>query len=358
MKLNFDGIHLEKRYEYVGQDYALTVWGEYFDAIPQGLKLADFSIEEMQKLNFDGAYIAWYRDERGELVFRGHEDMLFMFYCVDGDTVFFSDNYYELVRKYKQVTWDLKAVSDYFEDAWNNIAKHDRTPLKEIRKFDIWSYLLLLPGTEEYQVGNWENVPKTKQYTARTMEAFKKELFDVMDRYLAKIHAAYDDIAIPVSAGTDANLLAARWSRLFPEEKTVFFTSKINDVTDESQIAACMQEVITSPIRYVTVNTEEKDLLALLRAYIDKYLPPRALIEISEQQFITALWENGIRGMHLSGMGADGQFGDFGGEYRQLMNEKLRRLHFVQAWNIYKAIAVSFTSDGGGTRLLILPVPA
>lgn len=357
MKLNFDGIHLKKCYESKSSDNSLTIWGDYFVDVPSDLRLSNCSLEELQKLNFDGAYIAYYRDVWGEVVFRGCQDLLFTFYCCYGDTIYFSDDYYELARKYDCLTWNLNAVSDYFEDSWNNIAKYDRTPLKEIHKLDTWSYMFLDMNGSEYRIGCWKNLQRENQYTIHGMEAFKKAFFEVMDYYLLKIHDRHREVAIPVSGGIDANLIAARWSMLFPNEKTDFFTSKVDDITDESQLASSMQKVITSPIHYIPIKMEsEKDLISLLKEYIERYLPPRFFNEINERQFIMSLWKNNIRGAHLNGMGADGQFGDFGGEYLALMYEKLCKFKFIQALNIYKAITISF--QGGGIVLRIISIPA
>lgn len=346
MKLDFSGISLGKSYEHIGKDHSLTVWGEYYQDIPDDLELTSFDVTELQKLNFDGAYIACYRGPQGEIVFHGSQDLIFIYYCIADGVIYFSDDYYHLVEKYDHVTWDLNAISDYFEDAWNNIAKYDRTPLKEIHKFDIWTYMMIAPAAEAYQIGCWKNIRKERAYTIHTMEAFKRDFLETLDYYLTNIHDRYHDVAVPVSGGIDANLIAARWSQLFPHDKTIFFTSKVDDVADESKIAANMQKVVTSPIKYVPIKTQEEDLLSLLRAYMDRYLPPRFINELSEQYFITNLWENGIRCMNLSGMGADADFGCFGGEYQWLMYEKLQKLHFSKARDIYEAISVSFSGGG------------
>lgn len=66
---------------------------------------------------------------------------------------------------------------------------------------------------------------------------------------------------------------------------------------------------------------------------------------LSEKYFYNQLKQNGITMPYVTGMGADGLFGFFGGEYNELLKEMMKSKQYYKARNIYKAIKISFENS-------------
>ena len=292
----------------------------------------------MQKLNFDGCYLAHYTDRihGRELVLRSHMDAWPFFYCIEGDKVIFSDDFYALVSRFKELTLNRDSIADYFEAGWNNIIKWDRTPFKEIHMLPAWTYI-----TDE-GVKSWKKLDSSIKFTEHNLEEFKRSFFECTDYYLKKVHDNYGKVIFSVSAGMDSTTLAARYVKLYPENDAVFYTSKIDDVTDESGLALKMESVLHKPVRLVNLKTNTFNYLELLKKHIDKNLPPRFNGLINEGILCDELFNNGLNMPDVNGMGADGRFGEFGGEYLYLMRELLADFKITKAYRVYKAVMISF----------------
>ncbi len=265
-----------------------------------------------------------------------------MFYCVEGKNIIFSNDFYKLVERFKNknLTLDKNSISDYLEDAWNNIIKYDRTPFKEIRRLDVWNYM-----TDEFKIFSWKDLDTNYKFNENNLKDFKREFFNCVDFYLNKIHDKYNKISFSVSSGLDSNTLAARYVQLFPDDDVMFYTSRIDDVTDEYKIAISMEKVLHKNIIPIDLKPNTMNFLELLQDHINKEVPPRYFGVVDEGVMYAHLIKNILNVPTVHGMGADGRFGEFGGEYARLMNEFIRTLHFVKAWRVYKAISRSFSND-------------
>lgn len=135
------------------------------------------------------------------------------------------------------------------------------------------------------------------------MDDFKTEFYRILDYYLRKIHENNPNVAISLSGGIDTNTIAAEWSKIFPDEKTVFFTSKIDDVTDESRLASFMQSCISNKIKYIPIKLEETNIIDELYSYMDSFVPPRFMNLLSQKYFYNQLKQNGITMPYVTGMG-------------------------------------------------------
>ena len=145
----------------------------------------------------------------------------------------------KLAARFKNLMLDKNSISDYFEGGWNNIIKCDRTPFKEIRRLDVWNYM-----TDEFKIFSRKNLDTNYKFNENNLKDFKREFFNCVDFYLKKIHEKYNKISFSVSSGLDSNTLAARYVKLFPDDDVMFYTSRIDDITDESKIAVHMKKVL------------------------------------------------------------------------------------------------------------------
>ncbi len=341
---DFSLITLPKSYSFSCETYSLEIWGEFWNDVPESLELSEFTLDDVQKLNFDGGYLAHYRNFHSgkELVFCGHVDLFPFFYCIEGNTVIFSNDFYSLVSRFKVLTLNPDAIADYFEPAWNNILKWDRTPFKEIHRLECWTYMLEGENSQPV-IQSWKNLDTTIKFNEHNLEAFKHEFFECVDFYLKKIHDTSDRVMFSVSSGTDANTLAARYSQLYPDNNASFYTSKIDDVTDESKLALKMESVLQKKIILVPLKTNEFDYLELLKRHINVNLPPRFNGLINEGLLCDELVKMNVNAPSVNGMGADGKFGEFGGEYLYLMWELIGKFQIIRAFRTYKAVLISYS---------------
>lgn len=341
----FENMQHKKTYSYENENVALTLWGQFYDTPEFPLKKKPSKNYDF--LNFDGAYVALWVDKRAkkQVIFKSHLRTFDLYYLQQGQELIFSDSFYTLVSKLKTATWNLRSISDYFEAGWNHICKYDRTPLKEIKKLDSCCFIEITDYTTQIKQKSWKKDNYKIVYNEKNLDAFEKAFFETLDYYLDKIHNKEKEVAISLSSGIDTNTIAAEWSKRFPHEKTIFFTSKINDVTDESTIASSMQQKISADIQYIDIKTDETNLIEQLKLYMRDFVPPRFLNVLSEQYFDKQLIQKNITMPYLSGMGADGLFGEFGGEYRFLMDEYLEKGLYEKARHIFKAIQISFVSQ-------------
>ena len=352
---NFDFITtIKKKYNYLCDKYSLTIWGDFWNNVPENLLLDDFSIDELQKLNFDGAYLACYQDfTRKEcLVLRGHADVWPFFYCVEGNNIIFADDFYSLAKRFKTLTINKDSVADYFEVAWNNILKWDRTPFTEIHVLPAWTYM-----DSNFKIQSWKKLDTEIKFNEHNLEEFKKKFFECMDFYLQKIHEKGQKIAFSVSSGIDSNALAARYVQLYPDDDLKFYTSKIDDFTDESTLSVKMESVLHKPIILVNIKTNTFNYLELMKNHIDKNLPPSSNGVLNEGILCNELLKMNLNMTTVNGMGADGRFGEFGGEYLYLMHDFIKKLNLLKAYRIYKSVMVSFSDfnykkDGDSVLLM------
>lgn len=354
MEISFENMIHEKSFFYEDESMSLSVWGNFFrePKLPFGAKqMAD---RKYSFLNFDGGYVAFFCNKRknSQVIFCSHKRSFDTYYIVQGNKIVFSDSFYYLVSKLKTATWNLDSLSDYFEGSWNHICKYDRTPFKEIGKLDTWHYIEIKKDTKVLKQRLWKKLNSKIIYKENNLDDFKKAFFEVLDSYLADIHGKNNNVCISLSGGTDTNTIAAEWSKLYPNDKTTFFTSKFDDVTDESKIASHMQSVISSKIHYVPIKIDETDIVKELYDHMQSFVPPRFLNLLSEKYYYTQLVKSGITWPYISGMGADGMTGFFGEEYRWLMKEMLKKGQREKALRVYEAIQVSFTPKNTGKSSL------
>lgn len=346
----------KQKYEYEDGYYKLSIYGDYIEDVGKIVLnwAGGYSIEQLQKLNFDGGYIAFYFDKKThrKIVFRSHQDTFSAFFTVVDDTVYFSDNYYFLCEKHQVLTWNLKAVSDYFENSWNNICKYDRTPFCQIHRLDTWHYIILDDKTTEIEQKSWRVLNNRKIYTEKNLEEFRQQFFEVLDYYLLRIHEKNKTAVFSISSGIDGNTLAARYSRLFPDASMEFITSRINDITDESKITSYMQSVLSNSIKYVPIDMGCSNIIQLLSRYIKKHLPPRFFNEVNEAMFLEATKDGCTECIHINGMGADALFGEFGNEYQYLFNELMEKREWEKARNVLTAITVSFMGKEHNEKMM------
>lgn len=248
----------------------------------------------------------------------------------------------------------MHAISDYFEDSWNNICKYDRSPFMEIHRLDVWHYMVVDSVTDQVHPLSWKKIERKILYTEKNPEEFKKEFFDILDFYLRKIHEKEDKLAFSISSGTDANTLAARYTQLFGGCGAVFVTSKIDDETDESLLTSSMQNILPSKIHYVDINSDQSDFMSLLLNYMEKHLPPRFFNEVNENVFLKGLKSHGLDYPNVNGMNADGVFGEMGNEYRYLFQDLMKKKEWSKAKNVLTAIKVSFPKGNQPTSRISL----
>ena len=263
-----------------------------------------------------------------------------MFYCVEGKNIIFSNDFYKLVERFKNknLTLDKNSISDYLEGAWNNIIKYDRTPFKEIRRLDVWNYM-----TDEFKIFSWKDLDTNYKFNENNLKDFKREFFNCVDFYLNKIHDKYNKISFSVSSGLDSNTLAARYVQLFPDDDVMFYTSRIDDVTDEYKTAISMEKVLHKNIIPIDLKPDTMNFLELLQDHINKEVPPRIFGVINEGIICSNLLKNNLNFPTINGTGADGKFGKFGGEYAFLMRDFIFKFKFFKAYRTFKAIAKSFS---------------
>lgn len=337
-------ITLPLKYSHESQEYLLKVYGDFWDEIPSNLVLKDFSKKSLQKLNFDGGYVAIYENKitNETCVFKSHCDLFSLFYFVRDNELYISNDYNSLLKYFSKVTWNLQAVSDYFEDEWNNILKQERTPFKEISNLESWTCLVFSSKSNKTKIRNWKKLNRKIIFTEKNLDDFKKHFFSILDYYLDKIHTDNEKVGISCSAGIDTNTLAAEYSKLYPNSNTIFFTSKFDDVADESKIASYMQPVLSGKLNYIPIKMVSNDFIDTLHNYMKKNLPPRFFNEINEEDFNKNLAAENIDVPVLNGMGADGTFGEFGGEYLFYCRDLLKKFKLKKAFNVFTAVKVSF----------------
>lgn len=346
LNIDFSNITLKKCYEYEDVDYKLIVFGNHFGEIPKSIRMDSLDLKNIQKLNFDGDYVAFFFNHRKNLkiVFRSHIDNFSLFYVQKGDTIYFSNDFYSLLPYIEKATWNLDAIADYFEINWNLIAKYDRSPLIEIKRLDTCRYMLFV-ADESPVINSWKNFKREYRYNIENLEEFKEAFFEVLDYYLRIIHDRYGDAAFSVSGGIDANTLSAEYVRIYPNNKSIFFTSKFDDVDDESKLAAHMQKCLNSKLKYIPINLIGIDIITYLQKYISNYMIPRFFNELSEDNFIQRLSTLIPKKIFISGMGADLTFGGFACEYFPLINELLDKNEIQKALDIFVAAKVSFENN-------------
>lgn len=321
---------------------SLSVWGGYFvEEIPENFRLSGIDTESIQSLNLDGGYVAVYENKKKDctIVFRGNVDNFNLYYTMEGNILFFSDDFYSLCKYHKKLTYNLNSISDYFETGWNNINKYDRSPLKEIKRLDLCTYLIL--NGENLEVHNWNTIQRTVRYDLSNLKEFEDAFYETLDYYLNRFHTN-EKVGISVSAGLDSNTIAARYSQLFPYAPAFFYTSKIDDETDESVMASNMRSVITSDIHEIELTAGELDIIGELTAYEKSYTPPRFFNELCEKKIFRKTIDLAGTEVFLNGMGSDVLFGGFAGEYMYLMLDYLKQGKIEEAKKVFKARLVSF----------------
>lgn len=329
--------------------YKLKIWGDYItdDNVNTFLNSLDknpITIDEVKidNLNFDGAYVAILYDtlKKNTIVFRSHMDSFSLFYTIDSGTIYFSDDFYSLVPLHNKYTWNLDAVADYF-DLWNNICKYDRSPFKEIMRLDVGTYIYI-DSALELRTKRWISKSCTeKVYNENNLSEFKEEFISLINHYLKKIENE-DNLTFSLSGGLDSNTLAAAFSKI--SNKAVnYVTSKIDDVTDESELAMTMKKVVNGPISLINIPMNEIELLSIIDSYLDKHLPPRFFNELNVYVFYSELLKSFCDTLYVSGMGADGAFGFFGSEYSWLLDELIQNKEYDKAKRVYIAIQRSFS---------------
>ena len=342
---NFDLLTLPKTFEYSCDKYALTIWGTFWRDVPEDLEIESFTPEGVQKLNLDGSYLAHYVDNASQrqLVFCGHMENFPFYYCVEGHNVIFSDKFYALAERFKALTLDRDSISDYFEEGWNNILKWDRTPFKEIRRLECWKYMTT-GENGELQITSWDMLDRTVKFNDRNLDDFKREFFECADYYLKKIHDMGKRVTFSVSGGLDSSTLAARYVQLFPDNDAVFYTSKIDDVTDESEMALKVEPALHKKIILVDMKTDTFNFLELLKKYIDTDIPPRYRGCINARILCDELVKNGLGCPTVNGMGAEANLGWFGGEYLQLMADLAASFKLVKAYRTFLGALRSYST--------------
>ncbi len=341
----FENMIHEKSLSYEDENMILNVWGDFFEGPTLPFDSKKIKKKGYAFLNFDGGYVAFYQDKKHkkQVIFCSHRRNFDTYYVRQENKIIFSDSFYYLVSKLESGTWNFDSLSDYFEGAWNHICKYDRTPIKEINKLDNWNYIEIKQNTKEIIQKSWKKLDSKILYTEKNLDDFKVAFFKILDTYLSAIHKKNAKVGISLSGGVDTNTIAAEWSKLYPNEQTTFFTSKIDDVNDESKIASFMQDVISSKINFIPIKLEETDIVNELYSHMQNFIPPRFMSLLSEKYLYTQLMDNGISMPYITGIGADGLFGFFDGEYSWFMKKLIKERQYNKAEDVYEAIQVSFS---------------
>lgn len=344
MKACFDDVSLQP-IEKENAQFECIVFGETWEDIPD--ELIDVTYDNVSALNFDGGYTAFFYDkkEKKSIVFQGCIDLFSMFYTVKDDVIYFSDNWYSLLKYIDEegCTWNLNAITDYYDNTWNNIVKYDRSPINEIMRMDVGKYIIMSDSNNGYEIKDWFNLNRTNKYIyyKDSLDDFKKEFFSVLDYYLDKCHSKYDSVCLTTSGGLDCNTITAEYCKLFPGSRKRIFTSKINGEKDESELALKMQDVVDEKIEVIPISMENDAFLDRLEMYIKKNLPPRYFNELSEDEICHMLKDSGFNNV-LSGMGAENIFGFFDNEYYYLVRDLFDSYEFSKAYDVFMAAKVSY----------------
>lgn len=341
MKIEYYGIREPMTYYYDCNDYELKIYGDYWREIPKEFDVKkDFSF-----LNFDGGYVAFFLDKvtNKTIVYHGSADTMDVFFLQYEDRLIFSDCIDTLIPYCKNLTWNLNAINDYFEPSWNNIIKKNRSPFIEISRLENGNYLLVQDN--DYVIHKWNLKQRQFKFTVKNLSDFRERFFEILDFYIERIGKKCDDeIAVSISGGLDTNTIAARMSKKLPKSSKWYYTTKVDDITDESKLALEMERVLDGPINYINLsnNTDGHiELISMIKNYLEYSLSPRFINELYDDVIADELVKNNKK-YAVSGMGADGVFGYFSGEYYYLIKEYIFRHKYFAAFNIFKSAKYCF----------------
>lgn len=345
MHFSFKDVGIRNPYIKKTNSYMLAVFGDCWEDIPDGLEGID--VDFIKKLDFDGGYTAFYRNlkDGSEFVFQGQIDLFSMYYVIKEDVVYFSDDFYKLLSYIDsdKCQWNIEAISDYFEGTWNNIVKYDRSPIMQIKRLDVGTFLNWSSEDNSLPIAKKWNEYKEEpyKYTQDNLEDFKETFFETLDYYLSIINKRYDKVLLTVSGGIDCNTITAEYCRMFPEAEPLVFTSKIGGAKDESDLAMKMQDIIKNPIHIIPIELRNDGLLKRLYRYIQNNLPPRYFNELSEDEMSIQL-KNRFNLPCLSGMAAENSFGFFDNEYYYLVKKYFNEMDFRKAYDVFTAAKKSY----------------
>ncbi len=338
MKVNLSLLKLKKICEISHSRYTLNIYGYTYFLSPEEI---DFSKaeEDPSILNLDGEYFLIYTNKVNgkQILFRSHVDSFSIFYFVQDDYIYFTDDLFTALTCFDAVTWNLRALSDYFEVGWNNIQKNDHTPFIEIKKLPAGSYVLLSShlGMEQIQIESWKKpFYQPTQYTMKNLDEFKVEYLATIKYYLQKI--VEDNTSFTVGGGIDSGTLAALSTKLFPERRLSFYSTRLNDANDEAFLTNELNAVLSDSIKFMDIDCPS-DFIKNLKELIHITQCPYSDIEgITHIDFFKKLQRDNVSKV-ITGFGADLTFGGTPYEYPGLIKKFLKRGYIIKAFHVFIA---------------------
>jgi asparagine synthetase B (glutamine-hydrolysing) len=333
MRIQTNLITLPCSYSFLSKDYSLKIYGTFTSPPPTNNSLSKFSID---LLNLDGEYIAVYENflDKISIVFRSHIDSFSLFYIVDNDSLYLSNNLFDLIKITKELTWNKQALADYFEAGWNNIQKKDRTPFREITKLPV-NYYMEICSDQKITVMKWNNIQRKKVFTMKNIDEFKQAFLSALDYYL-KIYISPVS-SFTVSSGIDSSTIACYAHQLFPQHDFKYFSSKIvNNIDDESRLTKYLNSFIKQEIVFLIPDFPVSFVDAIRNILTIVQSPYSDIEGIAHFSFFEKLAKYNIPEI-ITGFGADLTFGGTPYEYPPLIDFYLKTLRFSKARNVFFA---------------------
>lgn len=248
-----------------------------------------------------------------------------------------SDNILELTKNFSCLTWNLQALADYFEPAWNNIEKYSETPFNEIKKLEAGNYLILNKKSKEIHIKKWRKKSEefNYKYTLDNMDDFKNDFLQICDDLIDS--AVEKSSTFTVSGGIDSGTLACIASRRHRNKRLAFYSVKFEDAKDESSVTKLLDEKLTSRVEFINISCPQ-EMISEMKELIKIVGTPYSDIEgLTHYKFYEALKEKGVENM-IMGQGADVTFGGLPmGEYAFQIKKYIQNNEWDKAYSVYIA---------------------